>query len=131
MKKIIILLAIIILSSCATFNKYKEFYEDNYPIETTIIEVTSPKPIPLPHPGDWLSWLQLNIEDTAEVHGTFLIYELQKWEILVEVMERENFELPEGFGNPRFKGKSIAELKLEYFEMLELISGEPIEDTTE
>lgn len=83
------------------------------------IEIPPPKHQPFPHPV--MPILETNGEITQEKLMEQIILlagAIEKLQVLVEIYEREICELPKGYSNAKFSGKSLEELKVEYYKLL-------------
>lgn len=115
MKKKIFLVVLfsILFSGCVTTK----------PADTTapqIVYVKEPLKDPLPHP----EMPTLNIPDNditveqAMEYTIMLNGAIQKLQLLVEIYEREDRKLPEGYGNQKYAGMTLDQLKAEYLKLL-------------
>lgn len=89
------------------------------PVPEVIYLKETPKD-PLPHPvmpilevPDGDITLEQTMEYTLMLNGA-----IQKLQLLIEIYEREDRKLPEGYGNKKFAGMTLEELKNEYIKML-------------
>jgi hypothetical protein len=108
-----IFIFILLLTACCTTAPV-------VPTEPEIIYVTKPLKDPLPHPvmpileipeGDIT--VEMAMEHVILLNGAIL-----KLQLLVEIYEREDRKLPEGFGNKKFEGMTLEELRVEYLKLL-------------
>lgn len=86
------------------------------------VYVDRPKPLPLPHPD--MPTLEIPDDITPELLMEDLIIlsgAIEKMQVLVEIYERENTDLPAGYSSPKFSGKSLEELKQEYYRLLGIL----------
>ncbi len=125
MKKFVLLALVVLLSSCCT--------TPPNPVEPDVIYITKPLKDPLPHPtmpileipeGDIT--VEMAMEHVLLLNGAIL-----KLQLLIEIYEREDRKLPEGFGNKKFEGMTLEELKVEYLKLLGITPTGQLEGVTE
>ena len=118
MKKYLILILI-----CLTFLSCESMYkswaiEHGYIHKDDIPDIELPKRNPLPHPAlPPLDPDNVSVEKLIE-QIILLDAAIQKFQILTEIYERENCNLPEGYNNKSYADKTLEELKLEYYKLL-------------
>ncbi len=119
MKKIKIIILIACLStlfmSCVTTPEK----------ETQVVYIKEPLKDPLPHPempildiseGDVT--LETTMEQVILLNGAIL-----KLQLLIEIYEREDRKLPEGYGNQKYQSMTLEQLKEEYKKLLGLTAA--------
>lgn len=137
MKKIILIFILAVISvflftQCATLTKkYCEergYYQEHIPDPDPDV----PERLPLPHPVP--PYLESGDNPNIPYFMTDILKlaaALDKYEILVEIYEREYLNIESG--NEKYQNKSLEELKKEYYELLGIIDKtleDPIEEET-
>jgi len=114
MKKLLLLTLMIVVfaGGCKTV--------PSTPTEPQVIVVKPELKDPLPHPTMPILEIPdgpITVEQTME-HVLLLNGAILKLQLLIEIYEREDRRLPEGFGNKKFEGLTLDQLKAEYLKLL-------------
>lgn len=109
--KIFVFILAMLLTACCTTPT---------PVEPEVIYITKPLKDPLPHPTMPILEIpdgDITIEATME-HVLLLNGAILKLQLLIEIYEREGRKLPEGYGNKKFEGMTLEQLRVEYLKLL-------------
>jgi len=102
------------------------------PVEPEIIYVKPELKDPLPHPS--MPTLEIpdgpiTVEQTME-HVLLLNGAIEKLQLLIEIYEREDRKLPEGYGNKKYEGMTLEQLKAEYLKLLGITATGQVQGAT-
>ena len=131
MRKIILVIALIALgvfvASCSTqqYCEKRGYYAETIPDP----DPEAPERLPLPHPV--IPRLESGDDPNIPSFMTDILKlnaAVEKYEILVEIYEREYLNIESG--NERYQNKSLEELKKEYYNLLGIID-DTLEDPVE
>jgi hypothetical protein len=70
--------------------------------------------------------LEMTMEHVLLLNGAIL-----KLQLLIEIYEREDRKLPDGYGNKKFEGMTLEELRAEYLKLLGITPTGLLEGSTQ